>query len=305
MIAPPVSALLSAASVTEFAYLTPRGEPLCWPVTPFWQPEREVLGIATGLAYPDKAHYARRHPQVSALFRDGDRHVLIQGRAVVLDEDLQANTDRYIREMRAKFRSARVALNPLLLPRLDFYLPRLWIEVNPVRVLSRSGAEPAPREAAPPRGGDGYQAGVEASDGEVQALHRWVRRVGQAVVTMVGDQGFPAVQRTRAWPEPDGSVDLESAPGTGPAALTMHTLGLGGVRLDALLARGQVHRYGGQLRFLPRRVVGMFGREPGSRAPFASIFPLSQLPRAGAFRATLTRELSRRGARLPELRLPP
>ena len=50
-----------------------------------------------GLGYPNKAYYARRHPRVAALFGS----TLLRGDAVVLDDDLQANTDRYIREMRA------------------------------------------------------------------------------------------------------------------------------------------------------------------------------------------------------------
>ena len=44
----PLSDQLHAASITEFAYLTPRGEPLCWPVTPYWYPDRGVLGVSTG-----------------------------------------------------------------------------------------------------------------------------------------------------------------------------------------------------------------------------------------------------------------
>jgi len=115
-----LSAQFRAASITEFAYLTPRGEPLCWPVTPYWYPDRGILGISTGLGYPNKAYYARRHPRVAALFGS----TLLQGDAVVLDDDLQANTDRYVREMRAKFLSARFGLNPISVKLLDFYLPR-------------------------------------------------------------------------------------------------------------------------------------------------------------------------------------
>lgn len=313
-----VSSLLSAASFTEFAYLTPRGEPLCWPVTPYWYPQRGVLGIATGLAYPNKAYYARRHPKVSALFEAGATQVLLQGDAVVLDEDLQANTDRYIREMRAKFASARVGLNPLTLRLLDFYLPRLWIEVTPVRVASWTAPDrPAPGNAAPPSerpsdrpgrpGSDppsGRTAGNRASEPEVRALQRWVRRSGRAVVTLAGQDGYPAMSRGAVLPGPGGCVELEDAPGVGSATLTLCRQSLGGVRLDALMARGWVVGSGPSLRFIPRRVVGFFGAEAGSPPPLLSIFPLSQLPRAGAFRSTLTRELSRRGVALPHLRVP-
>jgi hypothetical protein len=291
-----LSAQFRAASITEFAYLTPRGEPLCWPVTPYWYPERGILGISTGLGYPNKAYYAQRHPRVAALFGS----TLLQGDAVVLDDDLQANTDRYVREMRAKFLSARFGLNPLSVRLLDFYLPRLWIEITPVHLLAdvaggSLGTNPRSAEKNRPSMAPGPQ---------LNALLRWVRQATSAVVAQAGPDGYPSIARVRVAPGPEGSVELASAPGTGPAALTFHTEGLGGVRLDALMARGRVETSDGIVRFVPRRVVGFLGREPDTRPSFLSIFPLSQFPRAGALRATLWSELSRRGEALPRLRVP-
>ena len=296
----PASALLSSSFITEFAYLTPRGEPLCWPVTPYWYPERGVLGIATGLAYPNKAHYARRHPRVSALFRGRGMQVLLQGDAVVLDEDLQANTDRYVREMRSRFLSAWLGLNPLSVKLLDFYLPRLWIEITPVRILE---GPPGPQAQEPSESG-ALPGPALAPGPERHALDQWVRRGDDGVVALAGPGGYPSVACTGASMGPEGSILLERAPGVGPATLTFHSQSLGGVRLDALMARGWVVRSAGGPRFVPRRVVGFLGRDAGSRAPFMNIFPLSQLPRAAALRTTLSRELARRGEVLPRLRVP-
>ncbi|MEA2567200.1 MAG: hypothetical protein QOD49_2377 [Actinomycetota bacterium] len=291
-----LSAQFRAASITEFAYLTPRGEPLCWPVTPYWYPERGILGISTGLGYPNKAYYAQRHPRVAALFGS----TLLQGDAVVLDDDLQANTDRYVREMRAKFLSARFGLNPLSVRLLDFYLPRLWIEITPVHLLA---AVAGGSLGTNPRSAENHRPSM-APGPQLNALLRWVRQATSAVVALAGPDGYPSIARVRVAPGPEGSVELESAPGTGPAALTFHTEGLGGVRLDALMARGRVETSDGIVRFVPRRVVGFLGREPDTRPSFLSIFPLSQFPRAGALRATLWSELSRRGEALPRLRVP-
>jgi hypothetical protein len=233
----------------------------------------------------------------------------------VLDDDLQANTDRYIREMRQKFLSARFGLNPISVKLLDFYLPRLWIEVLPVRVVAWAGGAAGAAGAA---GGSLVQnlrsakkndqtspspAGLAPSS-QLDALLRWVRRATSAVVALVGSDGYPAIARVGVGEGPDGTVELESAPGAGPAALTFHTQGLGGMRLDALMARGRVEASDGLVRFVPRRVVGFLGREPDTRPFFLSIFPLSQLPRAGAFRETLRVELTRRGEALPKLRVP-
>jgi hypothetical protein len=268
-------------------------------VTPYWYPDRGILGISTGLGYPNKAYYARRHPRVASLFGS----TLLQGDAVVLDDDLQANTDRYIREIREKFLSARFALNPISVRLLDFYLPRLWIEISPVRVVVGGSVEENLRPAtkndhtspSPP---------ALAPTSQLDALLRWVRRATSAVVALSGPDGYPAIARIGVAEGPDGTVELESAPGTGPAALTFHTQGLGGVRLDALMARGRVEASDGTVRFVPRRVVGFLGREADTRPSFLSIFPLSQFPRAGFLRETLCDELSRRGEPLPRLRVP-
>lgn len=294
----------STASVCHFAYLTARGEPLCWPVTPFWYPDRQVLGVATGVAYPNKARCARRNPKVAALLEGGPGRPpsLLQGDATVLDEDLQANTDRYVGEMRERFVSARFGLNALSVKLLDFYLPRIWIEVTPVFLEPAGGGTslvPPPGDAPPDSG--------PVPGPALAALDRWVRRQGRAVVTLAGAGGYPIPAMTAVEPGPAGSVRLASAPGSGPAALTFHSESLGGVRLDALMARGWVTpdpSGSGGFLLTPRRVVGFLGRPPEARPAFASIFPLSQLPRSGDFRGALTRELSRRGEALPHLRVP-
>jgi hypothetical protein len=277
-------------------------------VTPYWYPDRAILGISTGLGYPNKAYYARRHPRVAALFGS----TLLQGNAVVLDDDLQANTDRYIREMRQKFLSARFGLNPISVRLLDFYLPRLWIEISPVRVVagaarttgSAAGSLVQNLRSAKKNDQTSPSPGALAPGSQLDALLRWVRRATPAVVAVAGPDGYPTIARVGVAEGPDGTVELESAPGTGPAALTFHTQGLGGVRLDALMARGRVEALDGLMRFVPRRVVGFLGREPDTRPSFLSIFPLSQFPRAGAFRETLRVELTRRGEALPKLRVP-
>ncbi|GAC1363324.1 MAG: hypothetical protein NVSMB32_04730 [Actinomycetota bacterium] len=312
-----VSDLLSAASITEYAYLTPRGEPLCWPVTPYWYPDRGVLGIATGLAYPSKAYYARTHHRVSALFDvGGSGSILIQGDAVVLDDDLQANTDRYVREMRAKFLSARVGLNSISVKLLDFYLPRLWIEITPVRVVMARGDseiailgapyDPLDTLATSTTGPLAHSsAGGDPSPPEgLPTLQAWVRRRGVATITVVGRGGYPSLLRTPVSGGAGAAVALERSPGFGPAALTLHTHGWGGVRLDALMARGSVRRSEEGLAFHPRRVVGFLGSNPTKRRSFLSIFPLSELPRAAELRRRLASQLAARGESLPHLRVP-
>ena len=223
-----------------------------------------------------------------------------------MDRLLRMDKERYVREMRAKFLSARFGLNPLSVKLLDFYLPRLWIEISPVRVVPEGGLV---KNVRPATKNDQTSRSPDLAPGpQLDALLRWVRRATSGVVALAGPDGYPVIARVGVAEGPDGAVELESASelalGVGPAALTFHTEGLGGVRLDALMARGRVEAPDGTVRFVPRRVVGFLGREPDTRPFFLSIFPLSQLPRAGAFRETLLAELTRRGEAPPLLRVP-
>ena len=99
---------IATSLACEYATLTHDGRPVTWPVTPY-QGER-TLDVSTGLTYPLKAERARRNPQVALSFSDPAGYasssgstsrppvVLVEGLATVRDADLQANTDRYVRE---------------------------------------------------------------------------------------------------------------------------------------------------------------------------------------------------------------
>lgn len=281
----------------EYAYFTPQGEPLCWPVTPYWDSERGVLAVATGLAYPNKADYAKRNPKVSLLFSDptssgleSTQTILVRGDAVVLDQDIQENTDRYVRELRNKFVAARVTINPLTVKMLDFYLPRLWIEITP-RQLTYPESNDSELDVYPT-----HQIGVSAThrrlaDRERAALRRLVAANHEAVLTLKGSDGYPAMKRMRVRVALDESIELER-PAQGPACLTIHRHTMGGVRFQAYMVRGTAEGK----RFIPKKLVGFFGN--------GFVFPFSVIPNVLHLRRTLKRELQRRGKSMPALRVP-
>lgn len=280
----------------EYAYLTSKGEPLCWPVTPYWDEGSRVLSIATGLAYPGKADHAKRDPRVALLFSDPtgsglDPHpqVLVQGKARVLDSDIQANTDRYVSAVRAKFSVARYAINPVTVKLLDFYLPRLWVEIeNPEPVFDPRVTDTLPSDEEMPT--------TQLGPDEVKALLAVAARIPDAVVTTVDRSGRPLPIRTPVLPRSDGSVLLSTPTFSGPAALTFHRHTLGGTRFQAWMARGTVYNERGSSIFVPRRLVGFFGN--------GFVFPLSVIPRIGGLRKRLRAELERRGHDMPHLRIP-
>ena len=87
---------------TEFTTVDSRGRPICWPLTPYYEPGDPCIDVTTALGYPKKANDARANPKVSLLFSDPTgsgmddaAQVLVQGTADVDARDLEANRQRY------------------------------------------------------------------------------------------------------------------------------------------------------------------------------------------------------------------
>src|ERR671916_1945706 len=80
---------------TEFTTVDGRGQPITWPLTPYYTPGDACIDVSTGLGYPKKAKDARANPKVALLFSDppgcgmeDPPQVLVQGAAHVDDHDL-------------------------------------------------------------------------------------------------------------------------------------------------------------------------------------------------------------------------
>jgi hypothetical protein len=104
---------------TELTTVDRRGQPITWPVTPYYQPGAACIDVTTGLGYPKKANDARANPLVALLFSDPTGcglerppMVLVQGVADVDDRDLEANEARYAKESLEKLPGIADALPP-------------------------------------------------------------------------------------------------------------------------------------------------------------------------------------------------
>lgn len=195
----------------ELTTVDRRGQPITWPVTPYYRDGGPCIDVTTGLGYPKKAKDAAAHPQVSLLFSDPTGSglaqapmVLVQGTADVDDRDLEANRDRYVRESAAKLPATQSAQPPEALRRwFDWYYTRIYVHVRPERVYvwpeGSAGAEPVLLDShmeevrsghdeepdvphAPPAGGR------EAWDRRLETLGE---RHATAVVSIVAPDGFP------------------------------------------------------------------------------------------------------------------
>jgi hypothetical protein len=254
---------IAAYRVAEFVTLARDGSPVGWPLNPELEGDRLVF--STGYVYPGKARNAQRDPRVAVLYSDptasGRTHedplILVQGRCKVFDEDLQANTDRYVAQhLRTGSPLAPMLRIPILRQLLVGYLTRIWMEVILEREVSwpRTGVPPASLVASRPATytpGPGMQLPDE--------VRRWVSRYPRPpVLSFVDAHGWPAATRVAATMGRDRIVldrTVASVEGA-PVSLAFHQL-TGNYRSnDAFLVRGYLDASGA---LVPERVVGYGG----------------------------------------------
>src|SRR4051794_35043432 len=208
---------------TEYATIDARQQPIVWPVTPYYSPGAATIDVTTGIGYPKKADDARRNPRVALVFSDPTGSglsdapiVLVQGIARVDDSDLDANRERYEREMAQKL-PALHALAPTgpLKRFFSWYYDRIYVHVRPERVFVwpkgeveeeptlydahveevRSGHNEEPEEGhAPPEGG------MDVWD---PRLDRLGTDDPTAVLALVGPDGFPFAVRVPVRADPE------------------------------------------------------------------------------------------------------
>src|SRR5438067_7290424 len=137
-----VQAVFDRFITTELTTVNRTGQPITWPVTPYYRPGDPCIDVTTGLGYPKKANDAQANPLVALLFSDPTGSgltdpptVLVQGSADVDDRDLDANRRRYARESAEKLPAlAKLSPPDALKRRLSWYYTRIYIHVRPERV---------------------------------------------------------------------------------------------------------------------------------------------------------------------------
>jgi Pyridoxamine 5'-phosphate oxidase len=209
---------------TEYTTVDGRGQPITWPVIPYYSPGDPSIDVTTGLGYPKKAEDARANPRVALLFSDptgcgldDPPAVLVQGTAKVDDADLEANAERYRRESVEKLPAVKRQYPPKLLDRFfRWYFARLYVYVRPERVFvwprGDFGAEPELLDARleevrsghseePARSHEAPEGGREAWDERLDELGA---RYPTAVLSIVAPDGFPFSLRVPIEVDRDG-----------------------------------------------------------------------------------------------------
>ena len=306
---------------TEYTTLDGRGQPITWPVTPYYQPGGTCIDVSTGLGYPRKARDAEANPHVALLFSDPtgcglDRPpaVLVQGTADVDDRDLDANRERYARESMEKLsaeRSATRTMKPpdLLMRFFQWYYTRIYVHVRPERVFVwpdgdfsrepqllgarleevRSGhsEEPDAALAAPEGGGAAWDERMSQLGGQYDS----------AVLSFVSPDGFPfsarvpvdldrGSRRVRIRGEPLGAP---LHPGL--ACLTAHDHAPDFSWQRNFQVRGDLVEDDQGWALVPHKLVGGMELPPGSTMSRYR----QNLRKFNRYRRTAKRELANRG----------
>jgi hypothetical protein len=278
-----VQQVFESFMTTELTTLDSRGQPIVWPVTPYYKPGGATIDITTGIGYPKKAEDARRNPRVGLLFSDptgsgieGGIRVLVQGTAEIDDRDLKANYERYRAESDRKVPRVRKEwFPPAPLDRLfGWYFERIYVKTRPERVFVWPDGDPA----KPPTIHDAHLEEVRSGHSEESPREhppasgggpRWDERMAQlgqrhreAVLSWAAPDGFPLSVRVPISPdreqrllrigaEPAGLPLLE-----GRACLVAHTHAPDYEWVENFQVRGDLVRGEDGWALAPRRVVG-------------------------------------------------
>ena len=311
-----VQAVFDRFITTELTTIDRLGQPITWPVTPYYTPGAPCIDVTTGLGYPKKARDAAANPLVALLFSDATGSgvsaapmVLVQGSAEVDDRDLDANRRRYARESIEKLPGMAKLTPPAPIRGMfDWYYARIYIHVRPERVYvwpeGDIGAEPQLFDAHMEEVRSGHSEEPErfhaGPGGAVTAWHPRINELGsrypKAVLSIVSPDGFPFAVRAPVRADEANRLVRVDAELTGVplqpglACLTAHVHGEEFTWQSNFQVRGDLVRAEEGWVLLPRRLVGGF-EAPRSRLGLLR----ANAAKARRFRQTAKRELARRG----------
>jgi hypothetical protein len=301
---------------TEYTTIDANGQPITWPVTPYYGPGDACISVTTGLGYPKKADDAARNPYVALLFSDQTGSgiakppmVLVQGIADVDDRDLDANRERYVRESGEKLPATKSMQPPALVRKsLGWYYTRIYVHVRPERVYVwpdgdpsmepqlldahidevRSGHDEEPE--SPPKEPSGRPANW---DERLDALG--TRTYPTAVLSLVAPDGFPFSIRVPVHPDRGAgcirfgadALGVPVAPGL--ACLAAHVHAPEFSWQSNFQVRGDLVERDGDWVLVPHKYVGGFNVPQGRVAIMREV-----VTKTMRFRKKAKTELARR-----------
>jgi hypothetical protein len=285
-----IQAVFDRFVTTEYTTVDAAGQPITWPLTPYYSPGDPCIDVTTGLGYPKKADDSLANPKVAMLFSDptgsgldAPPMVLVQGTVDVDDRDLDANRKRYERETIEKIPAAKEISPPDFMKRFfTWYYTRIYMHVRPERIYFWPGCDVS-RE---PQLWDAHMEEVRSGHDEEQESEphrpeggpaRWDERIEElgrlhetAVLSCVAPDGFPFSVRVPLSVDSQARlIRVESEPvgvplAPGLACITAHDHDERFTYQRNFQVRGDlVEREGGWV-LAPHKLVGGFELPPGS-----------------------------------------
>ncbi len=265
----------------EFVTIDSAGRPIVWPVTPYFHGDEDCIDVSTGLGYPKKADDAERNPRVALLFSDATGSglhdpptVLVQGTASVDDRNLEANRERFERELADKLPALAAQAPPEPLRRMfSWYYTRIYVHVRPERVYVWPGAdleaEPQLYDARVEEVRSGHneepEEGHAPPEGGMDVWDPRLDRLGPhdstGVIAFIGPDGFPFAVRVPVRADRDAHVvhidsDPVGAPiEAGPACLCAHAHAPDFSWQRSYQVRGDLREHDARWALHPHRVV--------------------------------------------------
>jgi hypothetical protein len=225
--------------------------PETFPLTPFYDAEREAVVVTSPPAYAGKVDTVRENPWLSLLFYAADEPFLLYGRGRVRDDDLEANA-AYVRELvRAEPESPKrdgfTETASLLDSRIGrflfgWYALRLVVEIEPVALEPVEDTRAGRLPAWPEQGVDAEEAAG----------------YDRLSLTVVED-GWPRVRTVTGVTRREGRLLLDCSLDTadGPACLLCHWHTPDLKKLGQRLFRGRLSAEDGRIAFEPGSSVSM------------------------------------------------
>jgi hypothetical protein len=313
---PDIQQVFDRFVTTEYTTVDRKGQPISWPVTPYYSPGDQCIDITTGLGYPKKAADAEGNPKVALLFSDptGSEverapQVLVQGTARV-DRDLEANRERYGRESLEKLPATKSMHPPKPLQRmLAWYYTRIYVHVRPERVYvwpeGDSTREPQLLDAHLEEVRSGHDEEPEAPPPAPRGSEPiWDERMNElgdryptAVLALVSPDGFPFAARVPIAVDREARrVRLEAEPVGAPllpclACITAHDHAPDFTWQRNFQVRGDLVEESGRWSLVPHKVVGGFELPPASNFARYRLNAKKMM----RFRKIAKREMAKRG----------
>jgi len=308
-----VKQVFSRFITTEYTTVDRKGQPITWPVTPYYSPGGQCIDVTTGLGYPKKATDAAAHPKVALLFSNptgsgmsNPPMVLVQGTAEVDDHDLDANRERYERDVHEKL-GMSIRAPGFVKQWLNWYLTRLYVHVRPERVYVWSDCDPTREPELLDSHMEEVRSGHDEEPDEPHAqpagggtewdprMDELGRRYDSAVLSLVSPDGFPFSVRVPIELDRDAKVvrigaDVVGVPvQRGLACLWAHAHDEKFKWQQNFQVRGDLVDEDGRWLLRPHRLVGGFELPPGGVAKLKA-----NAKKVRRFRRIAKRELERR-----------